>query len=264
MVVSGGIEVPETCQAGWLGLQSWALAATETVSHAKLRTPGAKLQSIPLFSHSLLFGGVEPIIRGADYPSKHTCSQTAAAAGHPYNLLMFRAVVITVSDSCFAGRRVDLSGPAVAELLQSAGFEVAGRFVVPDEQAAIEGALRHHCEQAELVVTTGGTGVAPRDVTPEATRAVCDRLLDGFPELMRSEGRKHARFAPLSRAISGCRGSSLIVNLPGSPRGAQTSLEAVLDLVPHALKLLEGSAVHHDHDHGATPERPEEHGRGSR
>ncbi len=132
---------------------------------------------------------------------------------------MFRAAVITVSDSCFRGERVDVSGPTVAKALKTNGFEVIRQTVVPDEQAIIEGALREHCESARLVVTTGGTGIALRDVTPEATRAVCDRLLDGFSELMRAEGRKQTPFACLSRAVSGTLGASLIVNLPGSPRG---------------------------------------------
>jgi molybdopterin adenylyltransferase len=162
--------------------------------------------------------------------------------------LMMRAAVITVSDSCFRGQRVDISGPAVAELLQANAFSVISHLVVPDEQGEIEDALRQQCEVANLVVTTGGTGVAPRDVTPEATRAVCDRLLEGFAELMRSEGRKQTRFAPLSRSISGTRGRCLIVNLPGSPRGARGSLEAVLPLIPHALTLLEGTATHHEED----------------
>ena len=132
-----------------------------------------------------------------------------------------RAAVITVSDSCFRGQRVDVSGQVVADLLRANGFQVISHLVVPDDQAEIEDALRQQCEVAALVVTTGGTGIAPRDVTPEATRAVCDRLLDGFAELMRSEGRKQTQFAPLSRSLSGSRGQSLIVNLPGSPSRSQ-------------------------------------------
>jgi molybdopterin adenylyltransferase len=162
----------------------------------------------------------------------------------PYNRHMTRASVITVSDSRFAGRREDLSGPAVVNLLIAKGYSVDGPIVVPDEQSAIEQTLREQCASARLVVTTGGTGIAPRDVTPEATRRVCDRVLEGFGEVMRSEGRKHTQFAPLSRAISATRGSSLIVNLPGSPGGATSSLEAVLALIPHALTLLDGTGTH--------------------
>jgi molybdopterin adenylyltransferase len=157
-----------------------------------------------------------------------------------------RAAVITVSDSSFRGQRVDVSGRVVSELLQANGFQVISHLVVPDEQEEIEVALRQQCEVASLVVTTGGTGVGLRDVTPEATRTVCERLLDGFAELMRAEGRKQTQFASLSRSLAGTRGQSLIVNVPGSPGGAKTSLEAVLPLIPHALTVLKGMVTQHD------------------
>jgi molybdenum cofactor synthesis domain-containing protein len=170
---------------------------------------------------------------------------------HPYNQTMpanppqpFCAVVLTISDSRTRGERPDLSGPAVAASLRAAGFRVEGTHLVPDEQPQIEAALRSHASNAALVVTTGGTGIAPRDVTPEATRAVCNRILDGFAECMRAAGARRTPLAALSRAISGTCGRALIVNLPGSPEGAVTSLEAVLDLIPHALQLLSGADPH--------------------
>ncbi len=154
------------------------------------------------------------------------------------------AVVITVSDSCFQGSRKDRSGPDVAARLQQAGFTVEAILVVPDEIDQIASALRQQASRAQLLVTTGGTGIAPRDVTPEATRLVCERILEGFGERMRSEGLKQTPLALLSRAVSGTLGRSLIVNVPGNPRGAVQSLEAVLHLIPHALALLAGETEH--------------------
>ena len=158
--------------------------------------------------------------------------------------LMRSAAVITVSDSCSRGERVDRSGPATAELLRQNGYEVRHERIVPDEQAAIESALRQLCGLVQFVVTTGGTGIAARDVTPEATRAVCDRLLDGIPERIRAAGVKSTPLAILSRGLCGVCGQSLILNLPGSPEAATESLLAVLDVLPHALDLLAGKTAH--------------------
>jgi molybdenum cofactor synthesis domain-containing protein len=154
------------------------------------------------------------------------------------------AAVVTVSDSCWRGEKVDVSGPAVAEALERREFHVVGRSVVPDERDEIQDELIELCRLARLVVTTGGTGIAPRDVTPEATRAVCERLVEGIAEQMRLQGTRTTRFAALSRALCGVRGTSLILNLPGSPAGAVESLDAVIDLVPHALELIGGKTGH--------------------
>ena len=154
------------------------------------------------------------------------------------------AAVVTVSDSSSRGERPDLGGPAVAAVLEKKKFKVVAREIVPDEETAIRDILLRLSHQARLVVTTGGTGIATRDVTPEATRAVCDRMLEGIAERMRAEGAKSTKFAALSRAVCGVRGESLILNLPGKPSGAVESLEAVIDLIPHALQILAGNTKH--------------------
>jgi len=156
------------------------------------------------------------------------------------------AAVLTISDSAHEGAREDLSGPAVVNRLTQSGFSVTYRKVVPDERDQIAAALRQLSDSgaAAAIFTTGGTGVSPRDVTPEATRDVIDREIPGFGELMRSRGSEFTPFATLSRALAGIRGHILIVNLPGSTRGAVQSLDAILELVPHVLDLINGRTGH--------------------
>jgi len=166
-------------------------------------------------------------------------SSTPEAPGAPT-----QAAVLTVSDSRSRGEERDLSGPAVAEALKRHKFQVVAREVVPDERARIQEKLIELCGPARLVVTTGGTGLSPRDVTPEATVALCERLVEGIAEQMRLQGVRKTRFAALSRAVCGVRGTSLILNLPGNPAGAVESLEAVIDLLPHALELIAGKTEH--------------------
>jgi molybdenum cofactor synthesis domain-containing protein len=157
-----------------------------------------------------------------------------------------RAAVLTISDSSYMKMRADASGPAVAARLAASGFTVGPVEILPDEAPMIAARL---CEiagsgAADVIVTTGGTGVAPRDVTPEATRQVIDREIPGLGERMRSEGLRHTPLASLSRCLAGTRGKSLIVNLPGSPKGAVESLDAILELVPHIVRLLQGHTGH--------------------
>ncbi|HTT18156.1 MAG TPA: MogA/MoaB family molybdenum cofactor biosynthesis protein [Candidatus Sulfotelmatobacter sp.] len=154
------------------------------------------------------------------------------------------AAVVTVSDSCARGEREDASGPAVAEFLEHLYFAVVAREVVPDHEIQIQNLLIRLAREVRLIVTTGGTGIAPRDFTPEATARVCDRLLDGVAERMRSEGVKKTPFAALSRGVCGVRGKALILNLPGSPKGAVESLDAVAGLLHHAIDLLGGKTEH--------------------
>ena len=155
---------------------------------------------------------------------------------------MYYTAVLTVSDRSFRGERPDAAGPLVAELLRSAGYEVTVSDIVPDEQTQIEAALCRIADSSsvQLLVTTGGTGFAPRDVTPEATLAVCDRLTPGIPEAMRYASMQVTPRAMLSRAQAGIRKGTLIVNLPGSPKAARENLEAVLPTLAHGLEMLSG------------------------
>lgn len=155
---------------------------------------------------------------------------------------MYYAAVLTVSDRSFRGERPDAGGPLVAELLKNGGYEVTVTAIVPDEQAQIEEKLRQIADSGEvqLLVTTGGTGFAPRDVTPEATLAVCDRLTPGIPEAMRYASMQVTNRAMLSRAQAGIRKGTLIINLPGSPKAARENLEAVLPALSHGLEMLSG------------------------
>ena len=159
---------------------------------------------------------------------------------------MRTAAVLTVSDSAARGERADRSGPATAELLRQEGFDVTHQEIVTDDQPTIESALVRLSEQVQLIVTTGGTGIADRDVTPEATRAVCSKLIEGISEKMRAEGMANTSYAILSRGVCGVRGNTLILNLPGSPTGASESLLAIIDILPHALDLIAGKTVHDD------------------
>jgi molybdopterin adenylyltransferase len=156
-----------------------------------------------------------------------------------------RAAVLTVSDGVTDGTREDASGDAAVGLLREAGFDVSSRRVVPDERPEIEAALRELAAENALVVTTGGTGFGPRDVTPEATRAVIEREAPGVAELMRASGLAQTPMAALSRGVAGAVGSALILNLPGSPKGVEESLAAVLPVIPHAVELLGGATGAH-------------------
>jgi molybdenum cofactor synthesis domain-containing protein len=153
----------------------------------------------------------------------------------------YRAVVVTVSDKGSAGQRTDTSGPLLKEMLEKT-YDVAGVIIVPDEAPVIAQTIKEQVDRQaiDLVVTTGGTGVGPRDVTPEATRLVIEKELPGFAEAMRMESYKITPFALISRAVCGVRGQSIIVNLPGSPKAAAECLSFVEAAIPHALEKVKG------------------------
>ncbi len=154
-----------------------------------------------------------------------------------------RVAILTVSDSVFRGERVDLSGPALRECCAKLGWAVVAGETVSDDSSAIQAFLIACADagRADLILTTGGTGLGPRDVTPEATAAVCARLVPGIGEFMRAAGMKTNSRAVLSRAVAGVRGQTIIVNLPGSPKGAVESLDAVAGMLPHAVAVLGGA-----------------------
>ena len=155
---------------------------------------------------------------------------------------MFKAAILTSSDRCSRGESEDLSGKLIIEMIKSVGGEAAACDIVPDETDRIKEKLLHYCDtlKVDVVFTTGGTGFSGRDVTPEATAQVIKKSIPGLPELMRTEGLKKTKKAVLSRGICGIRGDTIIINLPGSPKAVKESLEAVLDLIPHALEMLRG------------------------
>ncbi len=158
------------------------------------------------------------------------------------------AQILILSDAASRGERADLSGPAVREVLEARGWQVTTIEILPDDLETVRRRLEALTDAADCdaVITSGGTGVGPRDVTPEATRSIIEKEIPGLAELMRADRVKKTRRAALSRGLVGVRKAKLIVNLPGSPRGARESLESIIDLLPHVIDLIQGRTAHHD------------------
>ena len=154
----------------------------------------------------------------------------------------YRAAIICASDRCFQGLRKDVSSPIIAEILTGQGYEITATVMLPDEYEALRKAMANIADEgsADLIVTTGGTGLAPRDITPEATTAVIDRAVPGIPEAMRAESMKITSYGMLSRGIAGIRKRTLIINLPGSPKAVKENLSCILPALDHALLMLTG------------------------
>jgi len=155
---------------------------------------------------------------------------------------MIRVAILTVSDSCSQGQREDISGQTIKDMLPEDRFEICRKKIVADDHEKIVNELKHFSDKADIdvVFTTGGTGLGPRDVTPEATASVCERIVPGFGEIMRAEGLKKTKNAILSRGIAGICNRTIVINLPGSPRGVKESLEIILNVLPHAVDMMHG------------------------
>ena len=155
---------------------------------------------------------------------------------------MIRVAILTVSDSCAQGKREDVSGRTIKDMLVEDRFEICQKKIVADDHEKIVNELKHFSDGAgiDVVLTTGGTGLGPRDVTPEATASVCERIVPGLGEIMRAEGFKKTANAILSRALAGIRKNTLIINLPGSPKAVRECLEIILSILPHAVDMMRG------------------------
>ena len=156
--------------------------------------------------------------------------------------MAIRTAILTISDMCSMGKRADTSGQTIEEMLPEDTFEVCQKIIIPDDYETITRTLRQFSDEqnVQVVLTTGGTGLGPRDVTPEATTAVCDRRVPGFAEILRSEGYKKTPNAVLSRGVSGMRDNMLIINLPGSPKAVRECMEIILEVLPHAVDMMRG------------------------